>query len=127
MSNDENTPLIFATRNNFFDTVRYLISVGANKEQKEDNRDTPIYLASYDDLVEDFKHLIFVGANKEPKKKYGITPLTTADILDLSNLIKQSYSVVHSILIHKNHRRTLCTKMGLLLLSDFVHSGISLH
>ena len=67
-----------ASANGHLEVVKYLISVGANKEAKNKYGDTPLLIATQKGNLEVVKYLISVGANKEAKNKYGETPLSYA-------------------------------------------------
>ena len=55
------------------EVVKYLISVGANKEAKTNSGYTPLILASRYGYLEVVIYLISIGADKEAKNKDGKT------------------------------------------------------
>ncbi|EAY12363.1 hypothetical protein TVAG_245950 [Trichomonas vaginalis G3] len=67
--------LIFASENGHLEIVKYLISVGADKDAKNEDGYTPLMYASYFGKIGLVQYLISVGANKEAKDKNGYTPL----------------------------------------------------
>ncbi|EAY22189.1 hypothetical protein TVAG_093630 [Trichomonas vaginalis G3] len=67
------TPLIFASREDRLGVVKYLISIGANKEAKDKDGWTSLIWASINGRLEVVKYLISVGANKEAKDNEGKT------------------------------------------------------
>ncbi|EAY12193.1 hypothetical protein TVAG_003990 [Trichomonas vaginalis G3] len=69
------TPLIQASYNGNLEVVKYLISVGADKEAKNNDGWTPLIQASFEGHLEIVKYLISVGANKQARDNVGRTSL----------------------------------------------------
>ena len=67
--------LHLASQKGDFQTVKYLISHGANIESKDTNGVTPLYIASRNGHIEIVKYLISHGANIESKTNQDATPL----------------------------------------------------
>ncbi|EAY22274.1 ankyrin repeat protein, putative [Trichomonas vaginalis G3] len=76
-SNGKNVLQVASEKGNL-KLVKYLISVGADKEAKDKNGYTPLIWASRNGHLEVVKYLESVGADKEAKDKNGYTPLTYA-------------------------------------------------
>ncbi|EAX97244.1 hypothetical protein TVAG_037510 [Trichomonas vaginalis G3] len=64
-------PLIIASYTGHLEVVQYLISIGANKETKNNGGWTPLICASDYGYLEVVKYLISVGADKEAKNNKG--------------------------------------------------------
>ena len=56
--------------------LKYLISVGADKEAKDEDGNTPLIKASKNGHLEVVQYLISVGAFKDAMDNYGRTPLS---------------------------------------------------
>ncbi|EAY06454.1 ankyrin repeat protein, putative [Trichomonas vaginalis G3] len=92
--NFERNVLHFASENGNLDVVQYLISVGANKEAKDNDGYTPLIWASQNGKLDVVQYLISVGANKEAKDNSGYTPLIHASFQGHLKIVQYLISVV---------------------------------
>ncbi|EAY02981.1 histone-lysine N-methyltransferase, H3 lysine-9 specific, putative [Trichomonas vaginalis G3] len=67
---------MYASENGYLEVVKYLISVGADKDAKNKFGWTPLMYASENSYLEVVKYLISVGADKDAKNKFGWTNST---------------------------------------------------
>ena len=83
------TPLIWASREGYFDVAKILLEVGANPGAKDKNGWTPLAMAISQGHREIVELLLREGANPEAEDKYGISAMELADYrkMDLQSLI----------------------------------------
>ena len=91
--NNGYTPLIFASRYEYWGIVKYLVSHGADVNHANNNGYTPLILASRKGRLEIVKYLVEHGANVNQANNDGNTPLNAASANGYLEIIK--YLVDH--------------------------------
>ena len=72
------TPLFTAAQNGHIDVVRFLVDVGAAKDQTDNNSRTPLWVAARNGHLDIVRFLVEVGLAKDQADNPGATPLFTA-------------------------------------------------
>ncbi|XP_052096630.1 ankyrin-2-like [Mytilus californianus] len=78
MSANRFTPLLFAVQNGYLDIVKYLISVGCDREAEQKTGLTPLSVAAFNGHLDIVQYLFTVGCVRETKSKDGRTALHVA-------------------------------------------------
>ena len=85
--------LIRASINDHLEVVKYLISIGANKEVTDGPGWTPLIYAAQHGNFEAVRYLISIGANFEAENSYGDTPLIQALTFGHIEIVKYLISI----------------------------------
>ncbi|XP_046574514.1 ankyrin-3-like [Haliotis rubra] len=73
----ERTPLHGASRTGNVQSVKFLISIGAEVDAQDDENQTPLYLAATEDTFECIQALLEAKASVEMQSSFGYTPLSS--------------------------------------------------
>ena len=84
----DETPLLWAVRNNNVDMVKLLLDCGANIESKDQSNETPLWGAAWNGNMDMIKLLLYRGANIESKNENGWTPLYLATYNDNADMVQ---------------------------------------
>ena len=90
--------LIHSSKNGYLDLVKFLISVGANVFDKNDDGNSPIILASEHGHLDVVDYLISVGANLDDKNNRGYNSIFLAyrnNKLDIVKLLIEKGANIH--------------------------------
>ena len=85
---NENQQLISLSLNGDLETLKYLISKGANIESSTEEGFTPLHIASQEDHLDIIKYLVENGANIESKTNDRLTPLHIACLSGYIKIVK---------------------------------------
>ena len=82
------TPLRLASGGGHLEVVKYLVSAGANLEERDSYGSTPLHQASYRGHLEVVEYLVGTGAFLEATSNMGYTPLLFASAWNRLEVVK---------------------------------------
>ena len=85
---ETDTPIIIAARNGKLDIVKYLISIGVNKDSRNKWGWSALIKASKNGQTEVVRYLVSIGANKTFRNYYGQTAFDVASNNEIRNLLR---------------------------------------
>ena len=86
--NEGGTPLHWASWNGRLEVVKFLVSIGCDKEARDNYGRTPLHCASSDGHHEIVKFLVSIGCDKEALDYSGRTPLHYASVYGHLEVVK---------------------------------------